>query len=117
MSDQKLERNTCFDLLDALTKSGCVPIDGATLHIVMCATHCFTDNIMNTLVKDNVNPIEKVERSALIVASTIHRKASKHRLSGFLAFSHLVSQTPAELVKAAELDRVKAASPGLFVDN
>jgi hypothetical protein len=39
----------------------------------VCSTHCFADNLMNTLVKDNINPIEKLERSELIVATTIHR--------------------------------------------
>jgi len=29
---------------------------------------------MNTVVQDNVNPIEKVERSSLILATTIHGK-------------------------------------------
>ncbi len=47
-------------------------MEGATLHIVMAATHCFEKNVINTLVQDNVNPIDKVERSALIVATTIH---------------------------------------------
>lgn len=96
-AEQKLERSTCYDLLDALTKSGCVPIEGATLHIVMGATHCFEDNIMNTLVKDNINPIDKVERSTLIIASTIHDKP------------------PSELLKPSELDRVKGTSANLFL--
>ena len=78
---QKLERNACFDLLDALTNSGCVPFDDATLHIVMASTHCFADNIMNTLVKDNINPIEKLERSQLIVATTIHRRPAHELLT------------------------------------
>ena len=32
---------------------------------------------MNTVVQDNVNPIEKVERSALIIASTIDTPANR----------------------------------------
>ena len=38
----------------------------------MCATHCFDKNLIDTVVEDNVNPIEKLERSTLIVASTLH---------------------------------------------
>lgn len=96
-AEQKLERNTCYDLLDALSKSGCVPFEGATLHIVIAATHCFGNSIMNTLVKDNVNPIEKVERSSLIFATTIHGKEAK------------------DLLKPAEVERVKTISaPKMF---
>ncbi len=52
---------------------------------------------MNTLIQDNVNPIEKVERSTLIVATTIHGRPAE------------------ELVKPEQLERVKQFSPGLFV--
>jgi hypothetical protein len=72
VAEQKLEKNACWDLLDSLTRSGGLHIDGAMLHIVMASTHCFDDSVMDTLVKRNVNPIEKVEHSSLIVASAIH---------------------------------------------
>lgn len=57
--EQRLEKDRCYDLLDALTKGGGMPIEGATLHIVMCATHCFDKSVLKTLVEDNVNPIER----------------------------------------------------------
>jgi hypothetical protein len=44
-----------------------------------------------------VNPIEKVERSNLIIASTIHKTA------------------PAAMLKEAEIARIEKASPMLFV--
>jgi hypothetical protein len=73
VAEQKLEKQACFDLLDGLTKSGSAAfgIWGAALHIVVSTTHCFEKNVMDTLVRDNVNPIAKVEHSALIVASMI----------------------------------------------
>jgi hypothetical protein len=80
-------------LLDALTNSGCVGFDDATLHIVMASTHCFTDNLMNTLVKDNINPIEKLERSQLIVATTIHE-----------------GKRPEDLLVEDQVERVKTIS-------
>ncbi len=94
---QKLERNTCFDLLDALTNSGCIGFEGATLHIVMASTHCFADNLMNTLVKDNINPIEKLERSELIVATTIHRRKAD------------------DMLVLPEAERAKLYSPNVFL--
>jgi len=96
IDQQQLEKNKAFDLLDALTRSGCLMIDQASLHVVMAATHCFDKTLIDTVIQDNVNPIEKVERSALIVATTIHNKPAH------------------ELVKPEQLERVSTYSPGLF---
>ena len=93
---QRLEKQRVYDLLDALTKSGVLSIEGATLHVVLAATHVFDKNLMDTLVQDNVNPIEKVERSNFIVASTIH------------------NVNPAALIKESELARIQESSPILF---
>jgi hypothetical protein len=40
---------------------------------VLAATHCFDRTLIDTVIQANVNPIEKVERSLMIVATTIHR--------------------------------------------
>ena len=75
--EQKLERNAAMDLLDALTKSGAYGLENAMLHIIVSCTHGFGKNLMDTLVRDNVNPIEKVERSTLIMASEIFGKPAE----------------------------------------
>ena len=94
---QKTERTKTFDLLDALTRSGVMAVEtGASLHVVLCATHCFDKTLMNSIVQDNINPIEKVERSSLIMASTIHRLPV------------------AQMIKAERLNDVKKFSPMLF---
>ena len=95
---QRLERQECFDLLDALTRSGGLPIDNAQLHIVVAASHCFDKTVMNTLVQKNESPIESVERSTLILASTIFK------------------QPIASLVKSSELARLQSQAPFLFND-
>jgi len=95
---QGKERSKAFDLLDALTKSGALSIEMAALHVVIAATHCFDKTLMNTLVQDNVNPIEKVERSSLIVASTIH------------------GVTPRDLIASEHIERVSTYSPMLIED-
>merc|ERR1719242_1796771 len=70
--EQRVERNKAFDLLDALSRSGDVPMSHSELHIMIASTHCFDKSVVNTVVQDNVNPIEKIERSNLLVASQIH---------------------------------------------
>jgi hypothetical protein len=90
------EKDKAFDLLDALSRSGCLAVDHASLHVVIASTHCFDKTLMATLIQDNQNPIEKMERSTLIVASAVHK------------------QTPLELTHDEQLARVQAASPSLF---
>jgi hypothetical protein len=43
-----------------------------SLHVVIAATHTFDDTLMGCLVQKNVNPIEHVERSLLIMGSVLH---------------------------------------------
>ena len=71
----KQERNKVFDLLDLLTKSGSLPIEHASLHVVIAATQCFEKSILDTVIQDNINPIEKVENSNLAMASIIFNTA------------------------------------------
>jgi len=94
--EQGKERQRCFDLLDGLTKSGALAIDYASLHVVIASTHCFTKTLMNTVVQDNVNPIEKLERSALIVASTIHQTTAQ------------------ELIRDEQVERIAHFNPQLI---
>jgi len=97
--DQKAEKDAAFDLLDAITKSGALPLSHAALHIVIAATHCFDKTVTETVVQDNVNPIDKVERSTLIVASTVHQ------------------QPVAALIDEASVARVSTSSPQLFLED
>jgi hypothetical protein len=79
-SDIKTETNKAMDLLTALSRSGSLPIMSSELHIVVTVTHCFEKNIIDTVIKDNVNPIEKVEKSLLVLASTIQQVESSQLL-------------------------------------
>ena len=90
------DRNKAFDLLDSLTRSGGLPVDDASLHVVVATTHCFALSLINTLIKDNVNPIEKVERSSILVASAVH------------------DQPPSDLINYDQLKRLEKSSPLLF---
>ncbi|CAE7917187.1 TRPT1, partial [Symbiodinium necroappetens] len=98
-AEQKTEREAAFDLLDALTKSGALPLTHASLHVVIAATHCFDKTVTETVIQNNVNPIAKVERSSLIMASTVHQKPVQ------------------DLIKDEQVQRVTDASPQLFLED
>jgi hypothetical protein len=70
--DVASEMNKAMDLLRAISRSGSLPIESSELHVVVAVSHCFENYIMETLIEDNINPIEKVERSMLMIASVIH---------------------------------------------
>ena len=43
-------------------RSGSLAVEDASLHVVVAATHCFDKTLVDTLVEENVNPIEKAPR-------------------------------------------------------
>jgi hypothetical protein len=106
------ERQKAFDLLDALTKSGGLAVKEAELHVVVASTHCFGKTLMNTIIQvrerrcvaggtdfsrqDNQNPIEKLEKTSLIIASSIH------------------GTTPQALIKEEHISRVAEFHPALL---
>lgn len=85
-------KNRAFDLLDALSRSGSLPIAFSELHVIVAITHCFEKDVINTIIQDNINPIEKLEMSTLLLGSVLHgvpagqlieRESDFHRLKSF----------------------------------
>ena len=96
---QKSEKEKAFDLLDALSRSGSLPISCSELHVIVCATYCFDKSIIETCIQDNVNPLEKMEASSLLLSSTIQ------------------GVSPQTLLKDnAQIARMKHTSPLLICD-
>eukprot|EP01038_Epipyxis_sp_PR26KG_P006301 gene6301-8678_t len=97
-SDQTEMKDAAFDLLDALTRSGALTVDDASLHVIIASTHCFDQSIMDSIVKNNINPIERVERSLLITSSAITGESIEN------------------LVNVSQLQRITANSPQLLTN-
>ena len=70
--EEKGARAEAMDLLDALSRSGELLVECAELHVVLAATHCFDSTLIDTVVAENINPIAKVERSCVSIASVVH---------------------------------------------
>ncbi|KAI8816120.1 uncharacterized protein EV422DRAFT_509988 [Fimicolochytrium jonesii] len=68
---QRMEREAAFDLLDALSRSGTVPLHHAHLHFICAATHALDMTLLDTVVQKNVNPFKRVRDSALVMAATV----------------------------------------------
>lgn len=79
--DLKKERAKAFDLIDALTKSGELPFTDSSFHVVIASTHGFVKSLVDTIIQENRNPIENLERSNLIVATTIHSQPASSVLN------------------------------------
>ena len=100
-SDLDKEKNKAFDLLDALTCSGALGISHASLHVVIAARHAFDNSIMDTVIQRNVNPIERVERSVLIMS----RYAYGPDISYYMQYDYLSFSFYIALFTTSQLKR------------
>jgi ubiquitin len=66
------EKKKAMDLLIAISRSGSLPIKTSELHVIVAVSHCFEKQIMDTLIVDNINPIEKMKQSMMMILSVIH---------------------------------------------
>ena len=51
-----------------------VRLEAASLHVVLAVTHAFDESLMDVVIGQNVNPIEKLERTSLILASAVQAR-------------------------------------------
>jgi hypothetical protein len=107
--DIKSEKEKAFDLLDALSRSGSLPISCSELHVMISVTHCFEKDVMGTVIQDNINPIEKLEMSTLLIASTIHGVPANMLIRDASETHRLTASFPALLGASGETtkDRVE----------
>jgi hypothetical protein len=111
--EQDMLRDKNFDLLDSLSRSGTLPFEESSCHVLIALTRCFDQTLMDTVVKDNVNPVERVEWSSLLIASTTHSRPgqellkSKYQLKISIKFPEL-----GQLRNVVNLDLGSENSPG-----
>jgi len=96
---QRQARQAAFDLLDALSRSGALPLAHTTLHVVLAATQAFDESLVDTVVRRNVNPVERAERGAVALACGVHG---------------LGRHEAARLLREDCCERVRGSSPMLF---
>ena len=96
---QRQARQAAFDLLDALSRSGALPLAHTTLHVVLAATQAFDESLVDTVVRRNVNPVERAERGAVALACGVHG---------------LGRHEAARLLRDDCCERVRGSSPMLF---
>mmetsp|Transcript_16994 Transcript_16994/g.37132 ORF Transcript_16994/g.37132 Transcript_16994/m.37132 type:complete len:1009 (-) Transcript_16994:24-3050(-) len=94
------EKNKAFDLLDAISRSGTLPIACSELHVIISVSHCFENDVMGTVIQDNIDPISKIEKSSLIIGSTIFGESCE-----------------ALLAESNDAERLAASFPSLFIKN
>jgi len=92
------EKNRAFDLLDALTKSGALPLHNTVLHVVIANTVSFDKSLLHTVTRDNINPIEKAEAVAVTISSA------------------LTGTKPQKLVKENQYERLVTYTPQLAIE-
>lgn len=101
-SARRTQKDKAYDLLDAISRSGTLPIeDCASLHVVVAVTHQFDKSVVNTVVQDNFNPIEKVERSSLIIANALYNEpveqlVDSHQLSRLAGHCQAIMAPPTD---------------------
>lgn len=70
--DKKNESNKALDLLDALSRSGSLPVSSGELHVIIGVRHSFEKNVMSTVIQDSMNPVERVDYSSLLIGASVH---------------------------------------------
>ena len=83
-----------FDLLDALSRSGALPIVCSELHVIVCSTYGFERSVVETVVRDNMNPIEKLETAFLLLNSAIRNIEPKLLLKDDMQVARLSRAAP-----------------------
>ena len=73
--------------------------------MIVAVTHCFDKDVMSTVVCDNVNPIEKLERSTLLLASTVHGLPARE-LIGDVNELHRLEKSMQFLIEPADTSEV-----------
>lgn len=62
---------------------------------MIASTHCFEKSVVNAVVQDNANPIEKIERTHLLIDSLVHTVPVKELLRDGSEFQRIAKYSQA----------------------
>lgn len=111
------ERSKAMDLLDAISRGGSLAIESAELHVIVAATHGFEHSILDTLIKDNINPIVKAEVTNLLMASVIHGEEAVSAMIGEQSHVDRLSEIKPDLFSSLPSDDASASRTGTDADD
>ena len=110
-SDEKnAMKAKAFDLLDALSRSGALPIACSELHVIVCSTYRFTKELVETVIQDNTNPIERMELAFLMMNSTVRNMEPKVLLKDDAQVARLSHMVPKMIAANGESQNNDAES-------
>lgn len=95
-TERAADQSQAIRLLTALSKSGTIPFEHSELHTLVPFTQSFDETLINIVVQEDKNPIDAVERSSLVIATTIFNQPAK------------------DLVAQNQVSRLTALFPELF---
>lgn len=92
--DIDAEVKKALDMLEAISRCGTLPIHCAELHVVVGLSHTFDNDVLGSVLQDNINPITKVEKSSLMLAATVYGKPPETLLKAAEDVARLTVEFP-----------------------
>eukprot|EP01060_Flectonema_neradi_P010865 TRINITY_DN1793_c2_g1_i2.p1 TRINITY_DN1793_c2_g1~~TRINITY_DN1793_c2_g1_i2.p1 ORF type:complete len:890 (+),score=147.47 TRINITY_DN1793_c2_g1_i2:152-2821(+) len=71
-SDIKRAKQSAFDLIDAITKSGSVPLCETSLHVLFGFNNNWNDGVIQSAAKHNINPLNAGTETIVEVINVLH---------------------------------------------
>ena len=68
-AEQEREKSKAFDLIDAMSRSGALSFEAASLHVVVAATHRFDLSLVDTVVQASRAPTRPTRTAAAPAAA------------------------------------------------
>ena len=68
-------KSSCLNILDALSMSGSLPLSDCSLHAVVPFSQFFSKTIIETVIQDNINPIQQIENVNFLLSEVVQKNS------------------------------------------